>query len=157
IVVRGRVTDKATGWPVPGIVGAYAFRDNPHLREYPGYEESYPPHVSLDNDGRYEVVALPGRGLITCQSDWGRYRPGVGAEAIREKGTVFFTVPRQIGDGDCHVVAEINLDPGSESATVNLQVDPGRTITLHVIDPEGRPIGGTRAMGLGPRDDRDDE
>jgi hypothetical protein len=116
-----------------------------------------PPHVYLDNDGRYEVVALPGRGLITCQSDWGRYRPGVGAEALREKRTVFFTVPRQIGDEECHVVAQIDLDPKAESATVDLQVDPGRPITLHVVDPEGRPLGGTRAMGLGPRDHRDDE
>ena len=41
ILVRGRVTDKATGRPVPGYVNAYAFRDNPHVREFPGYEQSY--------------------------------------------------------------------------------------------------------------------
>ncbi len=38
ILVRGKVTDKATGRPVPGIIDAYTFRDNPRIREFPGYE-----------------------------------------------------------------------------------------------------------------------
>ena len=41
IVVRGRVTDKATGQAVSGYVNAYAFNDNPHIRDFPGYPESY--------------------------------------------------------------------------------------------------------------------
>ena len=84
VLVRGRVTDKATGKPVSGYVNAYTFRDNPHVGEFPGYRSSYdalcPP--SMD-DGRYEVVALPGRGIIACRSDLGRYRGYVGAEAIK--------------------------------------------------------------------------
>ena len=35
ILVRGRVTDKATGQPVPGYVNAYTFRDNPTSRSSP--------------------------------------------------------------------------------------------------------------------------
>ena len=37
ILVRGRVTDKATGQPVPGYINAFTFRDNPHVNEFPGY------------------------------------------------------------------------------------------------------------------------
>ena len=33
-----------------------------------------------EDDGRYEVVALPGRSLAGCQADPGRYRVGVGAD-----------------------------------------------------------------------------
>ena len=47
-----------------------------------------------------------------------------------------------------HVLAEVNLDPKAESATLDLQVDPGRSLTIHVVDPEGQPIGGTKASGL---------
>ena len=39
ILVRGRVTDKATGRPVSGYVRSYAFADNPHIEEFPGYRE----------------------------------------------------------------------------------------------------------------------
>ncbi len=83
VLVRGRVTDKATGRPVSGYVGSYTFADNPHVDEFPGYKESYQPLAFLDDDGRYEIVTLPGRGIIACRSDLGRYRQGVGAAAIK--------------------------------------------------------------------------
>ena len=66
IVLRGKVTDKATGRPVSGFVNVYTFEDNPHVDEFPGYRSSYPPHALVE-DGRYEVVALPGRGIIACR------------------------------------------------------------------------------------------
>ena len=49
---------------------------------------------------------------------------------------------------DYHVLTEVNLDPKAESATMDLQVDPGRTIALTLVDPEGQPVGGTRVSGL---------
>ena len=49
---------------------------------------------------------------------------------------------------DYHVLAEINLDPKAESATADLQVDPGRSLTMTVLDPEGQPVSGTKASGL---------
>ena len=33
----GRVTDKATGKPVPGHIDVFTFSDNPHVNEFPGY------------------------------------------------------------------------------------------------------------------------
>ena len=83
VLVRGRVTDKSTGQPVWGTVTAYTFADNPHVDEYPGYRDSREAYARVDNDGRYEIVALPGRGIIACWSDSSRYRRGVGARAIK--------------------------------------------------------------------------
>ena len=37
ILVRGKVTDKATGRPILGYADYYAFADNPHLPDYPGF------------------------------------------------------------------------------------------------------------------------
>jgi RNA polymerase sigma factor (sigma-70 family) len=83
ILFHGKVTDKATGRPVSGFIDAYAFEDNPHAAEFPGYRQSLPPHAPV-KDGRYEVVALPGRGIIGCRADaMERYRGYVGAEAIK--------------------------------------------------------------------------
>jgi RNA polymerase sigma factor (sigma-70 family) len=151
ILVRGRVTDKTTGKPVSGYINSYTFADNPQINEFPGYRSSYQSYARIEDDGRYEVVALPGRGLIACRSDLGLYRGGVGAEAIQgydTKNGFFRTSPQVCVVHDYHVLAEVNLDPKSATATVDLQVDPGRSFTINVIDPEGKPVGGTNVSGL---------
>jgi hypothetical protein len=150
-LVRGRVTDKATGMPVFGYVNSYAFADNPHLDEFTGYRSSYESYAPIKDDGHYEVVALPGHGLIACRSDLGLYRGYVGADAIKgydPKDGTFGTSPSMCNVRDYHVLAEVNLDPKAESATLNLQVDPGRTLTVTAVDPDGKPVSGTMASGL---------
>jgi hypothetical protein len=61
----------------------------------------------------------------------------------------FPTRPWYCNVRDYNVVAEINLDPKAETATVDLQLDPGRAIAVTPIDPEGRPVAGTVATGVG--------
>jgi hypothetical protein len=51
--------------------------------------------------------------------------------------------------GNYHGIAEVNLDPKAESATFDLQLDPGRTVMVTAVEPRGRPIGGTVAKGVG--------
>jgi hypothetical protein len=151
ILVRGRVTDKATGKPAPGYVEALTLADNPHVGEFPGYAQSYPPHVFIRDDGRYQLVALPGRGIIACRSDMRRYRGSVGAEAIKEydpKSMSIKTLPEWCHVGNYHLLAEVALDPKAETATVDLQVEPGRTLSVTVVDQEGRPVGNTKTAGL---------
>jgi RNA polymerase sigma factor (sigma-70 family) len=154
VLVRGRVTDKATGRPVSGYVNSYTFTDNPHVGEFPGYRSSYNSYARIGDDGRYEVVTLPGRGLIACRSDLGRYLGGVGASAIKgfnpKLGGVggFDTLPGGCLIADYHVLAEVKPDPEAAVTTLDLQVDPGRSLTIHVVDPEGQPLGGTKASGL---------
>jgi protocatechuate 3,4-dioxygenase beta subunit len=155
VLVRGRVTDKATGRPVSGYVNSFAFADNPHVDAFPGYRSGYEPYAPIDDGGRYEIVALPGRGLIACRSDLGRYRGGVGAASIKGHDPKIYpglggfpTLPHNCHVADYHVLAEINLDPKAETATLDLQVDPGRSLTIEAVDPEGRPLAGTKASGL---------
>ncbi len=151
VLVRGRVTDKATGRPAPGYVNVYAVAGNPHVREFPGYAESTDPRAPVEDDGRFEVVALPGRNVIACCSERYRYRLGVGAGAIRGYDPRSRTIPAApdlVNTDDYHILAELDLASGAESATVDLQVNPGRTITVTTVNPEGRPIGETTAFGL---------
>jgi len=153
VLVRGRVTDKATGRTVSGYVHAFAFADNPHADEFLGYRGSQETYVRIGEDGRYEVAALPGRGLIACRSDVGRYRLGVGAATIQGYDSKFRDGGFHTLQGGCrtdnyHVLAEIHPDPKAEAVTLDLQVDPGRSLIIHAVDPEGRPLGGTRASGL---------
>ena len=152
VLIRGRVTNKATGRPVAGYVHAYTFRDNPNLEGFPASIEGGPIQVPLDPEGRYQFVVPPGRGILACRSDLGRYRGGVGAEAIEgfdPKYQMFKTVPTWLLIGNYHGLAEIRTGPKAESATVDLQLDPGRSVMVATLDPEGRPIGGTVAKGVG--------
>ncbi len=152
VVVRGKVTDKATGQPVSAMVDAFAFTDNPHRREFPGFRGS-PLSRSLVIDGRYEVVALPGRGIIAVQAGGylDHYRRGVGGEAIQgydPRMMAFPTDPEYCMPSNYHVLAEINLDPKSGTAELDLQVNPGRTIEVTPVNPEGWPVAGTVATGV---------
>jgi hypothetical protein len=97
------------------------------------------------------VVGLPGRGLIACRSDLGLYRGSVGADVIKgydAKQGRFDTYPQISNVRDYHVLAEVNLDPQASPAIVDLQVDPGRTLPVTVVDPDGKPVGGTMAAGV---------
>ncbi len=153
IILRGRVTDKTTGRPVPGYVHVYEFANNPHISDYPGYRLGRPTSHPVDQDGRFEVVALPGRGVIGFRaSEEDRYRGYLGAEAIAgydPKTYRIETAPSLCAVLGYHVLAELNLDPKDSTAEVNLQVDPGRTIEIRPVDPEGRPVAGTSATGIG--------
>jgi hypothetical protein len=52
----------------------------------------------------------------------------------------FVTSPYFCSIRDKHVLAEINPAPGTNEITVELQVDPGRTIAGTILDPDGEPI-----------------
>ena len=153
-VVRGRVTDKATGKPVTGGIIAFTFADSPHVNEFPGHREWGTNSERIKEDGRYEIVCLPGRGIIACQTDPGPYRIGSGADAIKGydpkiwQSGGFDTLPFQCAVRSYHVLAEVHPDPKAASTTVDLQADPGRVVVLNVIDADGKPVGGTTATGL---------
>ena len=93
IVIEGRVTDRDTGKPVRSIVEYNTFRDNPHLKEAPGFDRSavWQQYVT-EPDGTYRVVALAGRGLVAAMAIGAgeEYLPGVGLKVDQETliGTV---------------------------------------------------------------------
>ncbi len=152
VLIRGRVTDKATGEPAPGFVHAFTFRNNPAIKEFPGYDDyNNIAYISIKDDGSYEVVGLPGRNIVACRSETRRYRGPVGAEKIPgydPQRMTFDTRPLNCYVNNYHLIAEIDIDPKAESATLDLQLDPGRSLKVNVVDTEGKPIGGTRVKGL---------
>jgi RNA polymerase sigma factor (sigma-70 family) len=152
VVVRGRVTDKTSGRPVLGYVDPYIFADNPFAAEYSLSSEPRQGPIWTDPDGRFEVITPPGQGLIAFRSNRDDFLAGLGAEAIKgfDRGR-FPTRGRVCTANSYDVLAEVNLDPKAESATMDLQVDPGRSLDLAIVDPEGRPIEGLRVEGTSPR------
>ena len=148
------MTDKATGQPVSGYVDVYAFGDNPHVGEFPGYRSSYLPRALVhERPVRGRRPAGPRHHRLPRRTGYLRHAIGDTSAPRRSRGTIprlmgFRTVPEYCDVGNYHVLAEVNLDPKAESATLDLQVDPGRTLAVTAVDPEGRPIGGTKAAGV---------
>ena len=148
VLVRGRITEKETGKPVEASVDVYAFADNPHVRNYTGLSSIR----SFTSDGFYEAVALPGRGIIGVLAGGDApYRSQVGVGSIEGYNAEIFgygTKPHICMPMKCHSLAELNLDPGAESATLDIQVERGGSIVVNPVDSDGRPVAGTLVAGM---------
>src|SRR5262249_31252097 len=91
---QGRVTQQSTGQALPAGVVYYCFSDNPNAREIPPLFDG-PTGGSTGEDGSFQLVALPGRGVIAVQvAHNDRYLSGVGVEQIKGPRT-------SMGDLEC--------------------------------------------------------
>jgi RNA polymerase sigma factor (sigma-70 family) len=147
VLVRGRLTDKATGKPLHGSVSYHAFQDNRHIDEFPNFKrESQETRILITGpDGRFTIPALPGRGLISARAPEEGYLHGLGADAIKgfdRRMGAFATCPFYCATSDKHVFAEINPAPGTKEITIELQADPGQTVRGTIVGPDGQPIVG---------------
>ena len=136
----GQVTDKVTGRPIQGYVNYYAFADNPNLRDFAGFSSSHEQYAAIDEHGRYEIVALPGRGIIAVRDQLGLYRPATGYEKIAgydPKQRFLNTLPEILIPGSHAIVAEVVVDPKAESMSLDLQADPGKSVAIEVVGPDG--------------------
>jgi RNA polymerase sigma factor (sigma-70 family) len=151
VLIRGRVTDKATGRPVAARVRYGAFVDNPHLKEAPGLRNSDGEHVEARTaeDGSFSLVALPGHGLLAAKAadreQEGHYITGAGADEIKgpHYGEDHFnTEPSAIDPSEFNTLAEVNPAKDAESVVCDLVLDPGKTVTGTIVDPDGKPVTG---------------
>ncbi len=152
VVIRGTVTDKVTGRPIVGCYATYhAFGDNPNLGDYPGFDESQASSVFVEQDGHFEIVALPGRGLVEVRDEMGRYLPASGFEQIpgyNREDKSFHTVPVDVLPRAQNALVEVVVDTKAGPMPLDFRLDPGRSVTIQVVDPDGRPSSGTMAKGL---------
>jgi RNA polymerase sigma factor (sigma-70 family) len=147
--ITGKVTDKATGQPVPAQIEYAVFDDNPHRKDAPGL--TFDHHMrNRPKDGSFRFVGLPGHGLVAARA-WGdRHLLASGAEEIKgitEQG-YFNTYPHLLFPIHFHRLVELNAGKDAESVTCDLVLDPGRTVTGTVLGPDGRPLAGARVSGL---------
>ncbi|QDV39198.1 sigma-70 family RNA polymerase sigma factor [Tautonia plasticadhaerens] len=148
--IEGRVTDEETGEPIRGGFVQYGvLRDNPSLAECPGLggAERWA-DFRLDVEGRYRVPGLPGQGVIGVVASGGRRYLTV---KDQEDGGARFEgldiAPRDFYLGAINELAEVDIPKGADSFRCDLALTPGRTRTILVEDPEGRPLSGYRVSG----------
>jgi protocatechuate 3,4-dioxygenase beta subunit len=146
--ILGRVTDMATGKPVKAHVSYSCFADNPQARVIT--ELVFGDGCWTKADGSFRVAGLPGPGLIAVSAYSGRFRMGVGAEAIKgpRDGKAFRTAPVCFSPANYNALAAVCPKDGEGAITRDLTVDPGRLVTGTVLGPDGKPLAGARVAGL---------
>jgi RNA polymerase sigma factor (sigma-70 family) len=149
VVVKGRVLDQATGKPVFANVQYFVFADNLRSRNVAGLTVEH--SLETGADGSFQLVALPGRGVLLARAWNDHYRAAVGADKMQPwDGTHNFllTVPFLCDPGGFHRVVELNPSATAGSLRQDLVLDPGTMPHGRVLGPDGSPVSGARALGL---------
>ena len=117
--IAGRVTDRATGQPIPRMVVAALGSDRKTAGE-----------ALTDADGRYEIAGLrPGDYGVSVTHD--EHRSTYLRQWFGEDGPSNFGVPRRFG---------ITLTAGDRRTDVDVALTRALAIEGVVLDPEGDPI-----------------
>jgi hypothetical protein len=149
--VTGRIIDKATGKPASGQVDYFVYTDNPHLQDYPNFRWSMiGPHFAF-KDGTFRLVAFPGPGVLAARGDADRYVRAAGVESFKHKrpeNGMLASHPHYVVPVNYHTLAEINPAPGTRSLSHDLTLESGRTLSVTVLGPDGKPLPGTHIAGL---------
>ncbi len=149
--VTGRVIDKTTGKPARGQVEYFVYNDNPQLRAFPIVRWSrLGPHFTF-KDGTFGLVAFPGPGVLAARGDEDRYVRGAGLESfkhVRHKNGFLECQPQLVLPINFHTLAEIDPAAGTSSLNHDLLLESGRTCSVTVVGPDGKPLAGTQISGL---------
>jgi hypothetical protein len=142
LLIRGQLSDKATGRPVPGMVYYFPRADNPHLKDFPGFALFSTSAVTVEPDGSFALAAIPGRGLVCARAEEDRFTR---AELAGDAGET----PVLLQFVTFHAIAAVDIsEKAPESLTCQFALDPGRTLRGRVCGPDGKPLNGAFAAGL---------
>jgi RNA polymerase sigma factor (sigma-70 family) len=163
VVVTGRVYDKATGKGVPSSVSFVPLPENKVPKT-----DGLALNATADDAGRFRLVTVPGPGVLLAQV------PGTllkidGVPIYPYKTAEFDAVDRPkvkmsdrlqgyhsfLAAGGGFVVLDIHsackvLDVKDDGTAIScdLALDPGKTLTVHIQDPEGKPLPGAVVAGV---------
>jgi RNA polymerase sigma factor (sigma-70 family) len=140
VVVKGRLTDAATGKPVPAQISYGPAADNPNLKDFTDLSAS---SGRTAEDGSFTVLAIPGPGLLVVFADDADHYPSASAGVRTANG---------LEANDYQGFARIDPDPKDDkSLRCDIALPPGHTLDGKVVDPNGKPLSGARVAGLRQR------
>ena len=162
IWITGKVTDKATGEPARNARLHYLpFLDNKFVQALPEFDkggnvDGSQMRYQTRDDGSYKLVGMPGRAVVGVDNDGKKsYRAGAGFEAFKKEDLnehgYIKAWPNPIWAGKSWPLAmkEINPPEGADQVSLDLELDPGLTVRLKVVDAEGQPVSGVTINGSG--------
>jgi RNA polymerase sigma factor (sigma-70 family) len=148
VLLRGRVTERASGRPVAGVGVDYWPRlvDNPQFRG--GVVTGLWNQVRTGADGTFRIAVLPGPGHLGVQHGANDFlRREVWYD--NRTGEFFDGVPAgrpRPSRWSVAGLAALDLKPGSEPADVQIVLDRGATVTGRLVGPDDKPVAQARML-----------
>jgi len=148
--ITGRITDKTTGKPVPARLTYTTYLENKLAFDLPEFRRNggtgtiniqLPPPRTRP-DGTYRLIAAPGKAIVGATAELSRYRRGFGfekIEALQKPNTMLELYQPAPSPQATHAAVELDVPPGAETVTADLQFDPGETIHITVTNRDGKP------------------
>ncbi|MEX0679502.1 MAG: hypothetical protein WD063_20680 [Pirellulales bacterium] len=154
VPIHGRVINKATGQPVDATVRYVPWPDNPHLEPTQFKPAIYSPtYPETDRDGRFELVGMPGQGLILIECRSEPFPSGQGLEALGNlTGEAFRDVSGGNPPSKTYPTAVHRVEIGETDTEVSADVvlEPGASVDLQIVDSQRQPLSGLNIRGLWP-------
>jgi RNA polymerase sigma factor (sigma-70 family) len=161
--LEGQVKDKSTGHGVLAQLRYMTFHAparpaaGPQGLGSPGPYYRDPYGDMTDNEGKFRLIAALERGVLGASAvgpEAGRYRVGVGADKIDgvtrdDQGGKVRAAPEpfSITASSFDTLVEIKPQKGAQRVRCDVVLDPGRTLTLQVRGPDGKPLDGALVQG----------
>ena len=97
-------------------------------------------------------LQLPGRGVVGVRAILDAYPGGQGYSEIEEADdrNSFARLNGAISPSEKWptAMAEVQVDPAVSESVVDFALDPGQTVTLRTLDPQGNPLKGVEVTGV---------
>jgi RNA polymerase sigma factor (sigma-70 family) len=163
ILITGRVYDKATGKGVRDC----SVHFSPLPENQSKKTEGLALHTSTEENGRFQLVTIPGPGVLLAQAGWTFKIDGVPITPYKPAEFDAADRPRvKLSDqlkpyrtfvtaGGAFEILDISnackvLDVKDDGTPVScdLALDPGKTLTVNLQDAEGKPLTGVEVAGV---------
>src|SRR5262249_51307581 len=146
IEVTGKLTDKTTGKPVLGEVRYFERWENAAARERPKSGRVVGEWGTVQKDGSFRTLVDPGPGVLVVVVNDPQPYPFVNVNDLtwnyRTNGFPMRPVQAAV------VISADEADP--KTLVRDIALTPAVRVKGTVIDPDGRPLTGMQAAGLGP-------
>ena len=158
IWITGRVTDAVTGEPVTARVHYLPYLTNPHAQAIPEFDDNGNAHgdqlrYQTKPDGTYRVVGLPGPAVIGVKSVLKSYPMGQGYSGIpgpkEGDGRYVSTYRNPVNPMAKWPTSMTYIDPQEDAndVAIDFQLQPGGSVAIHLVDPDGNPLSGVEVTG----------
>ena len=148
VMQRGRIVENGTDRPVSGYFEYWPLAENTAIAETPMLKNGDQRfRYMVDAEGNFEIPVLSGRGILTLMAnDDQRFQRGAGVEAITWSpapdfnGVIYHTYPHYLMPANRHFLAPIDLEPGEVPEPMNIRLDAGVEIPVHITGTDGTPM-----------------
>jgi RNA polymerase sigma factor (sigma-70 family) len=162
VVITGRVVEKGTGRPVPGVVSTAVLAGNPFVKDFPEFAPATLEMAHTDADGTFRVVTVPGPVILLASPDI-RWAPGGGRAGQRYKPAVPDPVYPKYFSKDRGATAQysalggttaplygnfckvLDSKPGTATVEADVIFEPASVLKVKVQDADGKPLAGAWA------------